>query len=59
MGLRAGEMVYDGPANAVDHAVLTRVYGAEDWTAITQRLQVADDVSPAAPDLQRSALAAA
>ncbi|MFN3629832.1 MAG: hypothetical protein ACK4XK_07195 [Casimicrobiaceae bacterium] len=38
IGLRAGEIVFDGPATAVDHAVLTRIYGDEDWTAITQRL---------------------
>ncbi len=38
VGLRAGEVVYDGRAAQVDHAVLTRIYGAEDWTAITQRM---------------------
>ena len=38
VGLRAGEVVYDGPAAQVDHAVLTRIYGDEDWSAITQRL---------------------
>jgi phosphonate transport system ATP-binding protein len=59
VGLRAGAVVYDGPAKAVDHAVLTRVYGAEDWTAITQRLQAVGDAVPAAPDLNRSILAAA
>ena len=59
VGLRAGEMVYDGPAKAVDHAVLTRVYGAEDWTAITQRLHAPDDAAPVAQDAHRSALAAA
>jgi hypothetical protein len=31
-------VVYDGPAAGVDHAVLTRIYGDEDWTAITQRM---------------------
>ena len=41
VGLRAGELVYDGPAAAVDHAVLTQIYGAEDWTAITRRLRSA------------------
>lgn len=38
VGLRAGEVVYDGPAGEVDHGVLTRIYGDEDWSAITQRL---------------------
>jgi phosphonate transport system ATP-binding protein len=39
VGLRAGSVVYDGPAASVDHTVLTRIYGDEDWTAITQRMQ--------------------
>jgi phosphonate transport system ATP-binding protein len=39
VGLRAGSMVFDGPAAQVDHDVLTRIYGDEDWTAITQRMQ--------------------
>lgn len=38
VGLRAGRIVYDGPATQVDTEVLTRIYGAEDWTAITQRM---------------------
>lgn len=38
VGLRAGSVVYDGPAAGIDHAVLTRIYGDEDWSTITQRL---------------------
>jgi phosphonate transport system ATP-binding protein len=38
VGLRAGSVVYDGPATNVNHDVLTRIYGDEDWTAITQRM---------------------
>jgi phosphonate transport system ATP-binding protein len=38
VGLRAGEVVYDGPAAGVDTAVLTQIYGDEDWTAIAQRM---------------------
>ena len=45
VGLRAGEIVYDGPSSALGPAVLTAIYGAEDWTAITRRLQ-ADDSDP-------------
>jgi phosphonate transport system ATP-binding protein len=37
--LRAGSVVFDGTAAQVDHDVLTRIYGDEDWTAITQRMQ--------------------
>ncbi len=39
VGLRAGSVVFDGPAAQVDHDVLTCIYGDEDWTAITQRMQ--------------------
>jgi phosphonate transport system ATP-binding protein len=39
VGLRAGSVVFDGPAGEVDQAVLTRIYGDEDWTAITNRLK--------------------
>ena len=39
VGLRAGSVVFDGPAAQVDRDVLTRIYGDEDWTAITQRMQ--------------------
>jgi len=39
IGLRAGSVVYDGAASAVDPSVLTRIYGDEDWTSITRRRQ--------------------
>ena len=32
VGLRAGEIVYDGPANGLTPEVLTRIYGEEDWS---------------------------
>ncbi len=38
VGLRAGSVVFDGPSSEVDQAVLTRIYGDEDWTAITNRM---------------------
>lgn len=31
VGLRAGEIVYDGPADGLTPDVLTRIYGEEDW----------------------------
>lgn len=43
VGLRAGSVVYDGTATGVDHGVLTEIYGHEDWTAITKRLQTEPD----------------
>lgn len=39
VGLREGSVVFDGPAAQVDRHVLSRIYGDEDWTAITQRMQ--------------------
>jgi phosphonate transport system ATP-binding protein len=32
VGLRAGEVVYDGPAAGLTPEVLTRIYGEEDWS---------------------------
>jgi phosphonate transport system ATP-binding protein len=32
VGLKAGEIVYDGPAVGLTPDVLTRIYGEEDWT---------------------------
>jgi len=39
VGLRAGVVVYDGPAANINEAVLTSIYGDEDWTSITQSMQ--------------------
>ena len=39
VGLRAGSVVFDGPAADIDKTVLTNIYGDEDWTAITQSMQ--------------------
>ncbi len=50
VGLRAGEVVHDGPAASVDEAVLTRIYGDEDWSAITRQAGAAPD-SGAADDV--------
>ena len=36
VGLRAGEVVFDGKPDALDNDVLTTIYGAEDWTAMRQ-----------------------
>lgn len=43
VGLRAGEVVYDGSAAQVDESVLSRIYGEEDWSAMTRRMN-ADSV---------------
>jgi phosphonate transport system ATP-binding protein len=39
VGLRAGSVVYDGPAVNINKTILTDIYGDEDWTAITQSMQ--------------------
>ncbi|MFA5550983.1 MAG: phosphonate ABC transporter ATP-binding protein [Trueperaceae bacterium] len=34
VGLRAGEVVFDGPPSRLDDEALTLIYGAEDWSAV-------------------------
>jgi phosphonate transport system ATP-binding protein len=34
VGLSAGRIVYDGPSRDLDDAVLTRIYGGEDWATM-------------------------
>lgn len=34
IGLRAGEIVFDGPPDALTDQVLTTIYGDEDWTQL-------------------------
>ena len=43
VGLRAGAVVFDGPASALDPEVLTRIYGEEDWTRSSAAADDADD----------------
>jgi len=37
VGLREGSIVYDGPPDDLKPAVLTEIYGKEDWTAVRKR----------------------
>jgi len=37
LGLRAGEVVFDGLPSALSPEILTRIYGEEDWTALHSR----------------------
>jgi len=48
VGLRAGDVVFDGPPSDLSPEVLTRIYGEEDWTAL-QRGQERED-EPSASD---------
>ena len=48
VGLRAGKVVYDGPASGLDPDVLTRICGEEDWTQTAGKDETDDD-TPVAP----------
>jgi phosphonate transport system ATP-binding protein len=43
VGLRAGEIVYDGPASGLTPEILTRIYGEEDWTKTATPESAAQD----------------
>jgi len=48
VGLRQGEVVFDGPPATLDAAVLTRIYGEEDWSQTIRRAEdEAEDGEPA------------
>jgi len=63
IGLRLGEIVYDGPPAGLTAAVLTSIYGEEDWSATIRNVddesaEEAADVAPleaALPDRDRMA----
>lgn len=60
VGLKAGQVVFDGPAGALDGDVLTSIYGAEDWS--TPGLETCEDETAQTsrvpePDLDRRRLA--
>jgi len=48
VGLRLGEIVYDGPPDGLTPDVLTEIYGEEDWEATIEKVadeDAADDVA--------------
>jgi phosphonate transport system ATP-binding protein len=49
IGLRAGEIVYDGPASGLNAEVLTRIYGEEDWTKTSNNESDEPDDAQSAP----------
>lgn len=56
IGLRAGAIVFDGPPAELDEAVLTRIYGEEDWTAMSRKAsEDEDDESSEAEERERLA----
>jgi phosphonate transport system ATP-binding protein len=48
VGLRLGEIVYDGPPAGLTAEVLTQIYGEEDWSATVGKLE--EDVDEEAAD---------
>jgi phosphonate transport system ATP-binding protein len=64
VGLRLGAIVYDGPPDALTPAVLTSIYGEEDWSATIRKAneempdeEAADVVPFDVPRLDRDRLA--
>jgi len=53
IGLRAGEVVFDGPPAALDTAALTAIYGEEDWTAM--RRSATEDAAAERDEIERMA----
>jgi phosphonate transport system ATP-binding protein len=42
VGLRLGEIVYDGSASGLNAEVLNRIYGEEDWSATIRKVEEED-----------------
>jgi phosphonate transport system ATP-binding protein len=51
IGLRAGEIVFEGTSSQVTEAVLTEIYGEEDWS---QTIRKGDDDTPTSVDKESS-----
>ncbi|HEY9549739.1 MAG TPA: hypothetical protein VIR45_09580, partial [Kiloniellaceae bacterium] len=43
VGLRLGEVVYDGPPDGLTAEVLTEIYGEEDWEATIRKADQEDE----------------
>ena len=49
VGLRAGQVVYDGPPSGLGQETLVAIYGEEDWTALSAKYKEdAEDAAQAA-----------
>jgi phosphonate transport system ATP-binding protein len=46
VGLRLGEIVFDGPPDALTPTVLSEIYGEEDWEATIEPVEDEDDQGP-------------
>lgn len=47
VGLRKGQIVFDGPPDALTADVLTDIYGAEDWSATIRKVDEDQEAVPA------------
>ena len=56
VGLRLGEIVYDGPPDGLTAEVLTEIYGEEDWTATIRNADEDDGGEAAIDDHDHAAL---
>ena len=43
IGLRAGEVVFDGKPEELTDDVLTRIYGEEDWKETIEKVEEEDE----------------
>lgn len=59
IGLRAGQVVYDGSPQGLSHAVLTDIYGEEDWAAMQKAADddIENDIEDAAAASQAAKVA--
>jgi len=55
VGLRLGEVVYDGPPDSLTAEVLTEIYGEEDWTAVRRRKRAGAEEDVPLTDEERMA----
>ncbi|MEM7227113.1 MAG: phosphonate ABC transporter ATP-binding protein [Pseudomonadota bacterium] len=57
VGLRLGEVVYDGPPADLTAEVLTEIYGEEDWSATIRKVEDEDEEAHEGPEPDRERLA--
>jgi phosphonate transport system ATP-binding protein len=51
VGLRLGEIVYDGPPSNMTSDVLTEIYGEEDWSATIRKVDEAEEADEEEADV--------
>jgi len=50
VGLRLGEIVYDGPPSDMTPEVLTEIYGEEDWSATIRKIEESNEAGEGEED---------